>query len=301
MKIAESISDLIGHTPLLKLNNYVDAQQLQGEIIAKLEYFNPAGSVKDRIALSMVEAADVERGATIIEPTSGNTGIGLAMVAASRGIRLILTMPESMSIERRQLLAALGAELVLTPAGAGMRGAVERAEELQREIPGAVILGQFNNPANPEAHSRTTACEIIEDTDGQFDVFVAGVGTGGTLSGTGRALKAFRADIEVVAVEPADSPLLSGGTAGGHKLQGIGANFIPANFDPTVPDRIMQITTDEAIAACRSLSRTEGVLVGISSGAALAAATKIAATSARRVVVILPDTGERYMSTGLFG
>lgn len=300
MQIANSITELVGRTPLLDLQNYASTLHLSGRILAKLEYFNPGGSVKDRVALAMIEAAGIRRGDTIIEPTSGNTGIGLAMVAASRGIKLILTMPESMSVERRKILAAYGAEIVLTPASEGMRGAIERAERLRESIPGSTILGQFSNPANPEIHATTTAPEILEDTDGGFDIFVAGVGTGGTISGVGRVLKDYNADIKVVAVEPADSPLLSGGLAGGHKLQGIGANFVPANFDGSVVDSIMQITTDEAFAACHTLARTEGVLVGISSGAALAAATKLAARSSVRIVVLLPDTGERYISTELF-
>lgn len=301
MKIADSITQLIGHTPLLRLNNYFTHVGLhQGEIIAKLEYFNPAGSVKDRVALAMVEAAGLRNDATIIEPTSGNTGIGLAMVAASRGLKLILTMPESMSIERRQLLSAFGAQIVLTPACEGMQGAVNRAIELQHEIAGGVMLGQFDNPANPMSHTCTTAREIIEDTDGDFDLFVACVGTGGTISGTGRMLKEYRSSIEIVAVEPAESPLLSGGIAGTHRIQGIGANFIPANYDSTVVDRVIQVTSDDAFAASRLLARSEGFLVGISSGAAIVAATQIARNEGKRVVVLLPDTGERYLSTELF-
>lgn len=298
MNIAHSITDLVGGTPMLELHNYARLHALTGRIIAKLEYFNPAGSVKDRVAVAMVDAAGLEAGATIIEPTSGNTGIGLAMVAAARGMRLILTMPSSMSIERRQLLAALGAEIVLTDSALGMTGAVQQAEQLRREIPRSVILGQFENPANPDIHSRQTAVEIMRDTDGEFDVFVAGVGTGGTVSGIGRVVR--EAGKEVVAVEPRDSPLLTTGVAGAHKLQGIGANFVPANFDPTVVDSIIQITTDEAYAAVRDVATCEGFLIGISSGAALAAARIIAQDSARRVVVLLPDSGERYLSTDLF-
>lgn len=301
MKIANSVTELIGKTPLLRLNNYAVAMGIKGDIMAKIEYFNPGGSVKDRVALSMVDSAGLKPGDTIIEPTSGNTGIGLAMVAASRGLKLILTMPENMSIERRQMLAALGAEIVLTPVAEGMKGAINRAEIIQKSIEGSIIMGQFHNPANPKIHELTTACEIMDDTDGEFDVFVAGVGSGGTISGVGRALKQSYPDKRVIAVEPYDSPLLSGGNAGSHKLQGIGANFIPENYDASVVDHVMKITTEEAIEACRLVARCEGFLVGISAGAALAAATKIALNSSDRIIVLLPDTGERYMSTGLFG
>lgn len=299
MKTANSVTELIGHTPLLELHNFKREIGYKGRIFVKLESFNPGGSVKDRIALSMIEDAGLKPGAVIIEPTSGNTGIGLAMIAAARGMRLILTMPESMSMERRQLLAALGAELVLTPASQGMRGAVDRAEELRAEIEGSIILSQFTNPANPMAHERTTALEIIEDMEGQIDVFVAGIGTGGTVSGTGRVLKQKIKDIRIIGVEPSDSPLISKGIAGPHKIQGIGANFVPENLDQTVVDQIITATTEESIATCRTLARTEGVLAGISSGAALSAGVKVA-TEGKNVIVILPDTGERYLSTGLF-
>ncbi|MEF9987025.1 MAG: cysteine synthase A [Bacteroidales bacterium] len=301
MKIANSITELIGHTPMLRLKNYATKMNLKGEIIAKLEYFNPAGSVKDRVALSMIDAANLVAGDVIIEPTSGNTGIGLAMVAASRGIRLILTMPKNMSLERRKMLAALGAEVVLTPAEEGMLGSIKRAKELQKSINGAVILGQFENPANPIAHAKTTALEIIEDTKGEFDAFVACVGTGGTISGVGRLLKKYYSYVNIVAVEPNESPMISEGRWGEHKIQGIGANFIPKNYDALVVDNVMRVSGEEAYETCRILAKSEGFLVGISSGAALAAATKIATTKNNRLVVLLPDTGERYISTGMFG
>lgn len=299
MKIARDITELIGRTPLVELNNLKRELGFEGRILAKIEAFNPGGSVKDRVAIAMVEAMDAGTGTVIIEPTSGNTGVGLAMVAAARGLRLILTMPESMSLERRQLLAAYGAELVLTPAAAGMQGAVDRAHELQREIEGSVILGQFDNPANPEAHRRTTAVEIWDDTGGDFNTFVAGVGTGGTVSGAGAALKERNPSLRVVAVEPSASPLLSGGVASPHKIQGIGANFVPANFKCEVVDRVVGVSNDEAIEMARLLALREGILVGISSGAAVVAAVA-EAVRGQCVVVVLPDGGERYLSTGLF-
>lgn len=306
-KIAQSLTDLIGHTPLLQINKLSAKAGAKARILAKLEYFNPAGSIKDRAAYSMIieaeKAGTLKPGATIIEPTSGNTGVGLAMVAAVRGYKLILTMPETMSLERRRLLQARGAELVLTPGSTGMAGAVAKAEELRDQIPGSVILQQFDNPANPLAHEKTTALEILEDTDNQVDFLVAGVGTGGTISGTAKALKAKLPHLKAIAVEPASSPLLSGGQAGPHKIQGIGANFIPGNFDKEVVDEIITITNDDAMATARALSAQEGLLVGISSGAAMAAALQLAQRPEnvnKTIVVILPDTGERYLSTELF-
>ena len=292
---------------MLELRNIEAAENLHARLLAKIESFNPGGSVKDRVALSMIEVAEASGlltpGATIIEPTSGNTGIGLAWVSAVKGYHLILTMPETMSVERRKLLAAYGAELVLTPGAEGMSGAIAEANRLRDEIHGAVILGQFDNPANPEAHIRTTGEEIWRDTDGAVDIFVAGVGTGGTVSGTGRALKSHRPDVSVVAVEPAGSPVLEGGKPGPHKLQGIGAGFVPRNYDAAIVDRVMAVTDDEAMQAARMLVAREGVLAGISSGAALAAAIRIArepASDGKTIVVLLPDTGERYLSTPLF-
>lgn len=306
-KIASSVTELIGKTPLVRLRNYADRESLKSTILVKLEYFNPAGSVKDRIALAMIDDAvasgKLKEGATIIEPTSGNTGIGLAMVAASRGFRLILTMPESMSIERRKLLSALGAQLVLTPAANGMKGAISKAAELNKEIEGSIILGQFENPANPHVHTSTTGPEIWEDTDGKVDIFVAGVGTGGTVSGVGRYLKSKNKNIRIVAVEPAESAVLSGNPSGTHKIQGIGAGFEPKNFDRQTVDEIMQIKSDDAIATAKLLGTTEGILVGISSGAALCAATALAKmeeNKGKTIVALLPDTGERYISTALF-
>lgn len=306
-KIAQSLTDLIGHTPLLQINKLSAKAGAKARILAKLEYFNPAGSIKDRAAYSMIieaeKAGTLKPGATIIEPTSGNTGVGLAMVAAVRGYKLILTMPETMSLERRRLLQARGAELVLTPGSTGMAGAVAKAEELRDQIPGSVILQQFDNPANPLAHEKTTALEILEDTDNQVDFLVAGVGTGGTISGTAKALKAKLPHLKAIAVEPASSPLLSGGQAGPHKIQGIGANFIPGNFNKEVVDEIITITNDDAMETARALSAQEGLLVGISSGAAMAAALQVAQRSEnadKTIVVILPDTGERYLSTELF-
>lgn len=306
-RIARQITELIGHTPLLELSNYNRNKRLKARLIGKLEYFNPAGSVKDRVALAMIEDAErsgrLRPGATLIEPTSGNTGVGLALVSAVKGYTLILTMPETMSEERRKLLQAYGARLVLTPGAEGMSGAIAKAEELRDSIPGAVILQQFENPANPAAHIHSTAEEIWQDTDGQVDIFVACVGTGGTISGTGKGLKARRPDIRVVAVEPAESPVLSGGKAGPHKIQGIGAGFIPETYDSGVVDQIMTVPGDEAIRTARELAREEGILVGISSGAAVYAATALATlpeNEGKNIVVLLPDTGERYLSTELF-
>lgn len=306
-RIYTSLTQLIGGTPLLELRNIEAPENLHARLLAKIESFNPGGSVKDRVALSMIEAAEASGlltpGATIIEPTSGNTGIGLAWVSAVKGYHLILTMPETMSVERRKLLAAYGAELVLTPGAEGMSGAIAEANRLRDKIPGSVILGQFDNPANPEAHTRTTGEEIWRDTDGAVDIFVAGVGTGGTVSGTGRVLKSHRPDVSVVAVEPAGSAVLEGGKPGPHKLQGIGAGFVPRNYDATIVDRVMSVTDDEAMQAARMLVAREGVLAGISSGAALAAAIRIArepASEGKTIVVLLPDTGERYLSTPLF-
>ena len=299
-----NLTDLIGKTPLLKLHA-VEGQK--ADILVKLEYFNPGGSVKDRVALSMIEDAEekglLAPGATIIEPTSGNTGVGLAWVGIAKGYKVVLTMPETMSQERRNLLRAYGAELVLTPGAEGMKGAIEKANELQASIPGAIILGQFDNPANPAAHERTTGEEIWADTEGKVDVLVAGVGTGGTLSGSGKALKKHRADIQVVAVEPATSAVLSTGIAGKHKIQGIGAGFIPKTYNGSVVDRILPIADDAAIAAARMLAQHEGLLVGISSGAAYAGALALAredAYAGKTIVALLPDTGERYLSTVLF-
>ena len=306
-RIARQITELIGHTPLLELSNYSRNKRLKARLIGKLEYFNPAGSVKDRVALAMIEDAErsgrLRPGATLIEPTSGNTGVGLALVSAVKGYTLILTMPETMSEERRKLLQAYGARLVLTPGAEGMSGAIAKAEELRDSIPGAVILQQFENPANPAAHIHSTAEEIWQDTDGQVDIFVACVGTGGTISGTGKGLKVRRPDIRVVAVEPAESPVLSGGKAGPHKIQGIGAGFVPGTYDSGVVDQIMTVPGDEAIRTARELAREEGILVGISSGAAVYAATALATlpeNEGKNIVVLLPDTGERYLSTELF-
>ncbi len=303
-----NIAELIGQTPLLLPKKYNDAFLKNGsELCAKLESFNPAGSVKDRVALCMLDDAEakglLKKGSTVIEPTSGNTGIGLAALAAARGYRMILTMPDTMSEERRRLLAAYGAEIVLTPGKDGMQGAVARARELAEKIPGSFIPSQFDNPSNPEAHFRTTGPEIWKDAEGRVDVFVAGVGTGGTLSGTGAYLKSRNPDCRVVAVEPADSPLLSRGYAGAHGLQGIGANFVPENYDASVSDEVFAVTQEEAHAAARAFAHREGFLVGISSGAALHAATVIAnrpENAGKRIVVLLPDTGERYLSTSLF-
>lgn len=307
MNIKNSLTELIGHTPLLALRRWAKQQQLAAEIVAKVEYFNPGGSVKDRVALSMITDAEekglLKPGALIIEPTSGNTGVGLAWVASVKGYRLILTMPETMSLERRNLLKALGAQLVLTPGSEGMGGAIHKAQEIQAATPGSLILQQFENPANPLAHERTTAEEIWQDTDGQVDIFVASVGTGGTLTGTARGLKKKNPNIRIVAVEPAGSPVLSGGKAGPHKIQGIGAGFIPKILDTSLIDQIIPVTDEDAMRTSRELSATEGLLVGISSGAAAFAAREIAkdeANQGKRIVVLLPDTGERYLSTELF-
>lgn len=307
MNIARDVTALIGRTPLVSLSRFSAARSLQTPLIAKVEAFNPGGSAKDRVAQAMLDDAEARgllgAGAVIIEPTSGNTGVGLALLAAVRGYRVILTMPESMSLERRRLLQAFGAEIVLTPAADGMAGAVARAEALHAALPGSLIAGQFENPANPAAHERTTGPEIWRDTDGTVDVFVACVGTGGTVSGAGRYLKAQNPAVRVVAVEPAASPLLSEGRAGAHGIQGIGANFVPETFDRAVVDEILTVTDEEAFETARALARLEGLLVGISSGAAAAAAASLAARpdmAGKRIVVLLPDTGERYLSTGLF-
>ncbi len=307
MNIYTSVYDLVGNTPLVMLDRYVDAKRLPAAIWGKLEYFNPAGSAKDRVALQMILDAEerglLTPGATIIEPTSGNTGIGLAAMGICRGYRVILTMPDSMSMERRTLLSAYGAELVLTEGALGMAGAIAKAQELAASIPGSWIAGQFENEANPRAHYRTTGPEIWRDTDGKVDIFVAGVGTGGTISGVGRYLKEQRSDVQVVAVEPASSPLLSQGRSGPHGLQGIGANFVPKNLDRSIVDEIIPVTEEEAYEAARTLARTEGFLCGITSGAALHAATVLARrpeNKGKAIVVLLPDTGDRYLSTPLF-
>ena len=306
-KIANSALDLVGNTPLVELSRLGREAGAVARVVAKVELFNPAGSVKDRIALAMVEEAEargtLRPGATIIEPTSGNTGVGLALVSALKGYKLILTMPETMSVERQRLVAAYGAQVVLTPGAEGMKGAIARAEALLAEIPGSVMLQQFENPANPERHYRTTAEEIWRDTDGTADLFVAGVGTGGTVSGTGRRLKELNPAMEIVAVEPAASPVLSGGAPGPHRIQGIGAGFVPRNYDAAVVDRVIPVGDDEAIGTARLLAAREGLLVGISSGAAAYAALQLAKREENRgktIVVLLPDTGERYLSTLLY-
>lgn len=307
-KIAQRLTDLIGGTPLLELNRFAAEKGLARPIIAKLEYFNPGGSAKDRIALAMIKQAEADGrlkpGATIIEPTSGNTGVGLALVAAVRGYRLILTMPETMSIERRQLVSAYGAKVVLTPVAEGMTGAIKEAERLRDSIDGALILQQFENKANPAAHFATTGPEIWNDTEGHVDVFVAGAGTGGTISGVGRYLKSKNPAVRIVAVEPASSPVLSGGKAGPHAIQGIGAGFVPAVYDSSVVDEVMTVSNDDAMSTTRLLARSEGLLTGISSGAAAWAAAELARREELRdktIVTLLPDTGERYLSTGVFG
>ena len=306
-KIATKLTDLIGNTPLLELSNYEKKNSIKARIIAKLEYFNPASSVKDRIANAMIEDAEqkglLKPDSVIIEPTSGNTGIGLAFVSAAKGYKLILTMPETMSIERRNLLKALGANIVLTPGPDGMKGAIAKANELKESKPNAIILQQFENPANPAIHRKTTAEEIWRDTGGSVDVFVAGVGTGGTISGVGEVLKQKNPNVQIVAVEPIDSPVLSGGNPGPHKIQGIGAGFIPKTYDARVVDEIIQVKNDDAILTSRVLAREEGLLVGISSGAAVYAATELAKRpeyEGKNIVVLLPDTGERYLSTVLY-
>lgn len=307
MKVADKLTDLIGNTPLLEVRRFASSEGAMARVVAKLEYFNPAGSSKDRVALAMVEEAEksvrLKSGATIIEPTSGNTGVGLALVAAVKGYRLILTMPETMSVERRCLLKAYGAEIVLTDGASGMAGSIKRAEELRDSIDGAIILQQFENPANPMAHRKTTAEEIWRDTDGKVDVFVACVGTGGTVSGTGVRLKGLNPNIKIVAVEPMESQVLAGKAAAPHKIQGIGANFIPENYDGNVVDEVVPVSGDDAIRASRLLAQKEGLLVGISSGAAAAAALQIAKRDEfkdKTIVALFPDTGERYLSTELW-
>ncbi|HYE81802.1 MAG TPA: cysteine synthase A [Clostridia bacterium] len=306
-KISKSITELIGNTPLLEIVNYNKERGLNAKIIAKLEYFNPGGSVKDRIGYAMIKDAEdkglIDKDTVIIEPTSGNTGIALAFVSAAKGYRLILTMPDTMSIERRSLLAALGAELVLTPGAEGMKGAIKKAEDLAAEMPKAYIPQQFKNASNPAIHKVTTAEEILRDTEGQVDIFIAGVGTGGTITGVGEALKAKKPDIKIIAVEPEDSPVLSGGNPGPHKIQGIGAGFIPDVLNKAVIDEVFKVKNEEAFAAARKLAGMEGLLLGISSGAALHAATEVARrpeNKGKNIVVLLPDTGERYLSTALF-
>ncbi len=307
MPIFKSITDLIGGTPLLELSNYESENKLEAKIVAKLEYFNPAGSVKDRIAKAMIEDAErkgeLAPGATIIEPTSGNTGIGLASVAAAKGYKVILTMPETMSVERRNLLKAYGAQLVLTDGSKGMKGAIEKADELKNEIEGSIILGQFVNPANPAVHKATTGPEIWEDTQGKVDIFVAGVGTGGTITGVGEYLKAQNPNVKIVAVEPETSPVLSKGTAGPHKIQGIGAGFVPDTLNTDIYDEVIAVKNEDAFKTGNKIAKAEGVLVGISSGAAIWAATELAKrpeNKGKTIVALLPDTGDRYLSTPLF-
>ena len=306
-KIYKSVSELVGRTPLLELSNYEKAENLEATVLAKLERFNPAGSVKDRIAKAMIEDAEakgiLKKGSVIVEPTSGNTGIGLAAMGAARGYKVVLTMPETMSVERRNLLKAYGAELVLTEGAKGMKGAIEKAEELAKTLPDAFLAGQFVNPANPAAHKATTGPEIWEDTDGKVDIFVAGVGTGGTLSGVGAYLKEKNPAVKIVAVEPADSPVLSQGKSGPHKIQGIGAGFVPDTLDTHIYDEIITVTTQEAFAAGKAMAQKEGMLVGISSGAAVHAAAVLAKrpeNKGKTIVALLPDTGERYLSTPMF-
>lgn len=306
-RIYHDLTKLIGNTPLVELHQIEQEEGLKAKLIAKVEFFNPGGSVKDRVALAMIEAAEkdgtLKPGATIIEPTSGNTGVGLAWVSSVKGYKLILTMPETMSIERQNLLKALGATIVLTPGSEGMKGAIRQANELRDQTPGAIILQQFNNPANPEAHKRTTAKEVWRDTDGQLDIFVASVGTGGTLTGTAEQLKAYKPAIKAIAVEPDASPVLSGGQPGPHKIQGIGAGFVPTNYHAQFVDEVVRVTDNDAIRTSRQLARKEGLLVGISSGAALYAAIQVAKrkeNEGKTIVALLPDTGERYLSTVLY-
>ncbi|OAX49396.1 cysteine synthase A [Paenibacillus sp. AD87] len=305
--IAKNLTDLIGNTPLLELSNFARKYQVEAKIIAKLEYFNPAGSVKDRIGYGMIKDAEekglINQNSVIIEPTSGNTGVGLAFAAAALGYRLIITLPESFSVERRKLLIALGAELVLTPATEGMSGAIKKAEEIAATIPNSFIPQQFKNPANPQVHKVTTAEEIWRDTEGKVDIFIGGVGTGGTISGVGEALKQRKEDVKIIAVEPSDSPVLSGGTKGVHTIQGIGAGFVPDNFNRSVVDEIVQVRNEDAFETARFLAKSEGLLVGISSGAAAYAAVQIAKRPENKnksIVVLFPDTGERYLSTDLY-
>ncbi|MBD7911313.1 MULTISPECIES: cysteine synthase A [Clostridium] len=306
-KVYKSLTELIGRTPLLELSNYNKKKNLKSSVIAKLEYFNPAGSVKDRIAKAMIEDAEakglLKEGSVIIEPTSGNTGIGIASVGSAKGYKVIIVMPETMSVERRSLIKAYGAEIVLTEGAKGMKGAIAKADELASEIPNAFIPGQFKNSANPEIHRKTTGPEIWEDTEGKVDIFVAGVGTGGTISGVGEYLKSQNSDVKIIAVEPADSPVLSEGRAGAHKIQGIGAGFVPDTLNTKIYDEIIKVQNEDAFIASRELSKAEGLLVGISSGAAVYAAAEVAnrpENAGKIVVVLLPDTGERYLSTALF-
>lgn len=306
-EIYTSVTQLVGNTPLFELKNLEEKYDIKAKILAKLEYFNPAGSIKDRVAVNMIEDAEkkglIGKNAVIIEPTSGNTGIGLACIAAAKGYRAIFTMPETMSVERRKLLKAYGAEIVLTDGSKGMKGAIEKADELKKEIPGSIILGQFINPANPEIHEKTTGVEIWNDTDGNVDILIAGVGTGGTLTGTGRYLKSKNPDIQVIAVEPADSPVLSQGHGGPHKIQGIGAGFVPETLDTDIFDKVITAETDESYEMCRKIAHCEGIFVGISSGAAAAAALKTASLPenyGKNIVVIFPDNGEKYLSTPNF-
>ena len=305
MKIYESINGLVGNTPLLRVNNYNKGGK--ADILAKLEYFNPAGSAKDRVGMAMITAAEeqgiLKEGGTIIEPTSGNTGVGLAAVGSAKGYRVILTMPDTMSVERRMLLKAFGAEVILTEGAKGMSGAIEKAQELNREIDGSIIAGQFENPANSAIHRSTTGPEIWRDTDGKVDIFVAGVGTGGTITGVGEYLKIMKPDVKIVAVEPSDSPLLSQGKAGPHKIQGIGANFVPVVLNKDIIDEIITVKREDAFASAKKMARSEGILVGISSGAALYAAAQLAMrpeNEGKTIVALLPDTGERYLSAGVF-
>lgn len=306
-RIAKKLTDIIGNTPLLELSKFSQNRGLKRSLIAKIESFNPGGSAKDRIALAMVEDAEkkglLSPGATIIEPTSGNTGVGLALVSVVKGYTLILTMPETMSIERRKLVQAYGAKVVLTPGAAGMKGAIDEANRLRESIPGSVILQQFENPANPEAHYNSTGIEIWNDSDGKVDIFVAGVGTGGTISGVGKRLKEYNSDVKIIAAEPASSPVLNGGKSGAHKIQGIGAGFVPTIYNASVVDEVIDVKDDSAILAARNVAAEEGLLVGISSGAALSAAVEIAKrpeNQDKNIVVLLPDTGERYLSTELY-